>query len=258
MHEPPGQGYSRSRQSPAEPGCAQEHGGTEERRPAQPPVSGGAKLPILVSLRKEGRAVPAVRKESRTPSRAGVPADPPVSPPFLRSSVSRPGHAAPRARCGARRGALHGGCPQTRTGPDPQEGPGPVEKAAGSDVLSHSVSGAVPSALRGLTTVFGMGTGVSPALEPPARQFSGRKNTGEREQRHRAPASRCGPLPFVGKPAKPLGRLVRLGSDARTPCTCRLSTSSSRTALPRACALGVLVLGKVSRLDAFSGSLVRT
>ena len=38
------------------------------------------------------------------------------------------------------------------------------KKGAGGDVLSHPVSRAVPSALRGLTTVFGMGTGVSPAL----------------------------------------------------------------------------------------------
>ena len=34
----------------------------------------------------------------------------------------------------------------------------------GSDLLSHSVARAVPSALEGLTSVFGMGTGVSPPL----------------------------------------------------------------------------------------------
>ena len=39
---------------------------------------------------------------------------------------------------------------------------------AGGDVLSHRASPAVPSAQRGLTAVFGMGTGVSPALWPPA------------------------------------------------------------------------------------------
>ena len=57
---------------------------------------------------------------------------------------------------------------------------------------------------------------------------------------------------------KPHGRLVPLGSDPCGPCTCGLSTSSSRTALQRACALGRLVLGGASRLDAFSGSLVPT
>jgi len=32
---------------------------------------------------------------------------------------------------------------------------------AGSDLLSHTVSHAVPSAVAGLTSVFGMGTGVT-------------------------------------------------------------------------------------------------
>ena len=34
---------------------------------------------------------------------------------------------------------------------------------AGDDLLSHMVPHAVPSALKGLTAVFGMGTGVSPS-----------------------------------------------------------------------------------------------
>ena len=40
----------------------------------------------------------------------------------------------------------------------------------GGDLLSHTVSRAVPSALRGLTAVFGMGTGVSLSLKPPECQ----------------------------------------------------------------------------------------
>ena len=39
----------------------------------------------------------------------------------------------------------------------------------GDDLLSHPVSRAVPSALEGLTSVFGMGTGVSPPLWSPGR-----------------------------------------------------------------------------------------
>ena len=35
------------------------------------------------------------------------------------------------------------------------------EITAGSDLLSHTVSHAVPSAVAGLTSVFGMGTGVT-------------------------------------------------------------------------------------------------
>ena len=38
----------------------------------------------------------------------------------------------------------------------------------GDDLLSHTLSRAVQSALRGLTSVFGMGTGVSPAVKSPA------------------------------------------------------------------------------------------
>ena len=34
----------------------------------------------------------------------------------------------------------------------------------GSDLLSHKVSQAVPSALEGLTSLFGMGRGVTPLL----------------------------------------------------------------------------------------------
>ena len=37
----------------------------------------------------------------------------------------------------------------------------------GSDLLSHAGAGAVPSALEGLTPVFGMGTGVAPPATPP-------------------------------------------------------------------------------------------
>ena len=43
------------------------------------------------------------------------------------------------------------------------------KKKNGSDLLSHIVSHAVPSALRSLTSVFGMGTGVSSSLRPPEK-----------------------------------------------------------------------------------------
>ena len=49
------------------------------------------------------------------------------------------------------------------------------------------------------------------------------------------------------------GRLVRLGSSARTPYTCRLSTWSSPTALQGPSGPGVFILGQASHLDAFSG-----
>ena len=37
----------------------------------------------------------------------------------------------------------------------------------GDVLLFHAVASAVPSALEGLTTVFGMGTGVAPPASPP-------------------------------------------------------------------------------------------
>src|SRR5688572_31309270 len=45
----------------------------------------------------------------------------------------------------------------------------PEEKYPGSDLLSHPVARAVPSAVEGLTAGFGMGPGVSPLLWPPER-----------------------------------------------------------------------------------------
>jgi hypothetical protein len=44
----------------------------------------------------------------------------------------------------------------------------------GSDLLSHAVTSAVPSALEGLTSVFGMGTGVAPPASPPGIEISRR------------------------------------------------------------------------------------
>ena len=40
-------------------------------------------------------------------------------------------------------------------------------KKPGNDLLSHPAAQAVPSARAGLTSVFGMGTGVAPPLKSP-------------------------------------------------------------------------------------------
>ena len=44
---------------------------------------------------------------------------------------------------------------------------GAFSSKVGSVLLSQGVAPQVPSALMGLTSVFGMGTGVSPLLSPP-------------------------------------------------------------------------------------------
>ena len=46
----------------------------------------------------------------------------------------------------------------------PSECSGLLELKSGGDLLSHTENRAVPSAQRGLTTEFGMGSGVTPSL----------------------------------------------------------------------------------------------
>jgi hypothetical protein len=48
------------------------------------------------------------------------------------------------------------------------------DQLPGNDLLSHTLAHAVPSALRGLTAVFGMGTGVSPSPQPPEKRETGK------------------------------------------------------------------------------------
>lgn len=61
------------------------------------------------------------------------------------------------------------GCkPQERQAREPPKNTGssgaaPWSDYPGDDLLSHTVTHAVPSALKGLTSVFGKGTGVSPS-----------------------------------------------------------------------------------------------
>ena len=45
----------------------------------------------------------------------------------------------------------------------------------GSDLLSHHLTMAVSSALEGLTSVFGMGTGVAPPVWPPGTSLANSK-----------------------------------------------------------------------------------
>ena len=56
---------------------------------------------------------------------------------------------------------------------------------AGDHLISHTLSRAVPSAQRGLTSVFGMGTGGTLAVRSPAnlRRFSGVEPAGEIPER---------------------------------------------------------------------------
>ena len=142
------------------------------------------------------------------------------------------------------------------------KGPGEVPRGltfiSGDDLLSHVVSNAVPSALEGLTSVFGMGTGVTPPLQSPESP------TGRLPQ-CRAPSyipDNDVPLWAISKRVnfmvKPHDRLV-LVSFTR----CRASTPSLLPGgLPGVFSLpkeeGYLISRWVSRLYAFSVYPVRT
>ena len=107
----------------------------------------------------------------------------------------------------------------------------------GDFLLSHTLARAVPSGLRGLTAVFGMGTGVTPSLGSPKRRGI---LTGY--------YSAVSKIDFM---VKPNGLLVLVSSTYYYAYTSSLSTWSSSTAL-QSFRLGDLILGKVSRLYAFS------
>ena len=73
----------------------------------------------------------------------------------------------PRGRC-ARSSSRRPrpGRSETDEGPGSRD-PGPSWKNPGGDLLSRAATSTVPSALEGLTSVFGMGTGVAPPVRPP-------------------------------------------------------------------------------------------
>ena len=58
-------------------------------------------------------------------------------------------------------------CSEAQTRRSPPEGGLRTANSSGDDLLSQGFSAQVPSALAGLTSVFGMGTGVTPPLWPP-------------------------------------------------------------------------------------------
>jgi hypothetical protein len=110
----------------------------------------------------------------------------------------------------------------------PPEG-GPFRRCLGSDLLSHPVTRAVPSALEGLTSGFGMGPGVSPPPWPPKR---GVRSTDDVEGAALERSSRTA-IASASKRIKSqvLGLLVRVSSTRCHASTSRLSTWWSSRAL---------------------------
>ena len=149
----------------------------------------------------------------------------------------------------------------------------------GDVLLSHDLTIAVPSALQGLTAVFGMGTGVPPAQLPPisfsvARCISAPHMTCVRrlapeqdfDNSNRVEPTerifRVVPPPLAAgigsdpdgilSGTKPHGLLVPVGYTRHRASTSGLSTRWSTWTLQRPFGLGALISSPASRLYAFS------
>ena len=114
-----------------------------------------------------------------------------------------------------------------------------MEKSGG-DLLSQGASPQVPSALAGLTSVFGMGTGVTPPLWPPETCFQSRVSPQDFHSEHERVCSQA------------LGRLVPVGYTHCCAYTSGLSTWSSGHGPYLVNPVGDLILQRASHLDAFS------
>ena len=116
--------------------------------------------------------------------------------------------------------------PRTREGRALRRGPS--RRCPGGDLLSHPVAQAVPSALEGLTSGFGMGPGVSPPPWPPKRLL------GSGSIRHlweRGPRAELGNCDSEREQGQVLGLLVPVGSTCCHAYTSGLSTSWSARGL---------------------------
>ena len=91
-------------------------------------------------------------------------------------TAAKPGDPGGQSRCFRRWGCTNEKSPSNEW----SEG---LSKGGRRHLLSHKVALAVPSALRSLTSEFGMGSGVSPALSSPTEVMFSRA-TGPEEQRN--------------------------------------------------------------------------
>jgi hypothetical protein len=118
---------------------------------------------------------------------------------------------------------------------------GRLSKAkSGGYLLSQGVYPQVPSAYAVLTSVFGMGTGVTPQLWPP-ETFEFHRVSTRTPERARALFNQA------------LGRLVPVSYVRYRTSTSGLSTWWSSHGPYRVNPVGSFILEQASRLDAFSG-----
>jgi hypothetical protein len=149
----------------------------------------------------------------------------------------------------------------------------PADITPGSDLLSRAVAREVPSALEGLTTVFGMGTGVTPPASPPGISQVGPYGPNDSAMA-RAFGSRLPvPMEALACDSEPRCKL-HTATPKKVPSSPRpISTGRLKTLRPLhlrpinqvvflgsypVSPVGGLILGWASRLDAFSAYPVRT
>src|SRR3954453_12155471 len=157
-----------------------------------------------------------------------------------RRAPARPG--ADPAQTGRRSG--------TNTGPT-QTGrpPGRPVKLIGGDLLSRAREGQVPSALRGLTALFGMGRGVYPSPWPPANV---ERHPPAVPQNRTEPHLRASKNPSSPRPIST--GLLRVSPRFQIR-PINLVVYQGTYSLK---GMGELISRPASRLDAFSGYPIRT
>ena len=182
-------------------------------------------------------------RRSRRPAAAGAPR--PRASRSRRAPAAAPSHAG--RRLGARRGARN----------DEEPPGGGSRERNGGDLLSQGRESQVPSALRGLTALFGMGRGVSPSLWPPKLVETARLRGAAGPRR----GLKTAPRPKVSgdskNPSRP--RPISTGLLSVSP---RLHSRPINLVVYQGSyslkGMGELISRSASRLDAFSGYPIRT
>jgi hypothetical protein len=110
--------------------------------------------------------------------------------------------------CGGRRRGCHRSPARTEKPPF-LKGAGVFNGYPGGDLLSHAVAHAVPSAQEGLTSVFGMETGVAPPPLPPGKGIRIVKDSGSSGRQKARPGSPKKMIPQSGNHI-PFAKRLRL------------------------------------------------
>ena len=247
----------RTRTGPGRPrrhGRGQHRWGGPGSGPRREPCSG------LVPCRRNGRR-PGPARLPRSLLRSSLMAI--MAPRLTAACRDRPAPGTPRGHPGAETSLTE------TLGPDNAVEAAPCWerpqlKMSGGVLLSHAVPRAVPSALKSLTSGFGMEPGVSPSPWPPKLYGDVRTVPAGRQPRP-GTAPTAPREPHSGREtctknveAKPLGLLVPVSSTRCHASTSGLSTQSSSWGPYRVNPEGDLILRRASRLDAFSGYPFRT